>query len=52
MPYSENPLKGITMNTFQDLLPIAASISALIMLSYALVLAVIDQRPQKDPNKR
>lgn len=33
-------------------LAVAASVSALIMLAYALILAIIDQRPKKDPHKR
>jgi hypothetical protein len=40
------------MNEIREMLPIAASASALIMLSYALILAFIDDRPKKDPYKR
>jgi len=44
-------MKGLKMNFPQEL-SMALSISALIMLAYALVLAIIDQRPKKDPHKR
>jgi hypothetical protein len=37
---------------FPQELTMAMGVSALIMLAYALILAVIDQRPKKDPHKR
>lgn len=45
-------MKGNTMEDFNQTMTIAMSVSATIMLTYALILAVIDQRPKKDPNKR
>jgi uncharacterized protein YhhL (DUF1145 family) len=44
-------MKGNTMPFAQEL-SIAVSASATLMLAYALVLAIIDQRPKKDPHKR